>query len=100
VADYRLTRRAADDVAEIFLQGLSIFGMTQADTYHDGLTAAFAFLAEYPHAARLREEIDPPVRAYPYKAHLIVYELDAKDAPVILRARHGREDWAVEQRYD
>ena len=50
-------------------------------------------MSEYPRAARLRHEIDPPVRAHPYKAHLIVYEIEAEDGIVVLRVRHSREDW-------
>lgn len=93
VPAWRLTRAAVDDIAGIFVEGLALFGLEQADKYHDGLAAAFDFLADYPRAARLRDEISPPVRAYPYKSHLILYELEDGDAVVILRVRHGREDW-------
>ena len=93
MAHYRLARAAAEDVANIFADGVDRFGLAQADKYHDGLEAAFVFLSEYPRAARLRHEIDPPVRAHPYKAHLIVYEIEAEDGIVVLRVRHSREDW-------
>src|SRR3546814_11105706 len=63
----------------IYLYGLERFGPAQADGYHDGLEATFNFLGEYPRAAREREEIRSPVRIYPYKAHLIVYELGPND---------------------
>lgn len=76
MSNYRLDRAAADDLVAIYVAGVDWFGLTQADRYHDGLTATFAFLAEYPRAARERKEISPPVRAFRYKAHLIVYELD------------------------
>ncbi|MDR6513271.1 hypothetical protein J2792_004164 [Novosphingobium capsulatum] len=55
-------RGAADDLAAIFLDGLEQCGLLQADAYHEGLGVVFAFLADYPHAARLREDILPPVR--------------------------------------
>ncbi len=89
---FRLARAAVDDLTAIFLEGIEQFGLPQADTYHEGLSGIFAFLADYPHAARLREEISPPVRVHPYKAHLVIYEVD-DDEVIILRARHGREDW-------
>lgn len=89
---YRFTRAATDDLVAIYLEGLDRFGVAQADRYHDGLQRTFAFLAETPRAARLREEIDPPVRAHPFKAHIIVYD-EADDGVLILRVRHGREDW-------
>ncbi len=90
---YRLTQAAADDILNIFIEGLVLFGLAQADKYHDGLTATFELLADFPRAARLREEIQPPVRAYRYKSHMILYDLSAGDTVIILRIRHGHEDW-------
>jgi toxin ParE1/3/4 len=89
---YRFTRAATQDLVAIYLNSLERFGAVQADRYHDGLQRTFAFLAETPRAARLREEIQPPVRAHPFKAHIIVYEEIDEGVP-ILRVRHGREDW-------
>lgn len=96
---FRLTRAAVDDLTAIFLEGMEGFGLSQADAYHEGLSAIFAFLADYPHAARLREEISPPVRVHPYKAHLVIYDVGDKDEVIILRVRHGREDW-ISSNYD
>jgi toxin ParE1/3/4 len=75
VPRFHLTRAAADDLTAIFLEGIEQFGLPQADTYHEGLSAIFAFLADYPHGARLREKISPPVRVHPYKAHLVIYDV-------------------------
>lgn len=90
---YHLTQAAADEIQGIFSEGLALFGLAQADKYHDGLATAFEFLADFPRAARLREEIQPPVRAYRYKSHMILYDLNADDVVIILSVRHGREDW-------
>lgn len=89
---YRFTRTATDDLVAIYLEGLEQFGLVQADRYHHGLQRTFEFLAENPRAARLREEISPPVRAHPFKAHIIIYD-EVGDGVLILRVRHGREDW-------
>lgn len=93
MSGYRLTKAAADDVVEIYQNGFELFGMAQADAYQAGLQAAFAFLADTPLAARLRREAEPPARAWRYKAHLIVYIVDS-DGILVVRVRHGREDWA------
>jgi toxin ParE1/3/4 len=93
VPRFRLTRAAVDDLTSIFLDGMEQFGLPQADAYHEGLSAIFAFLADYPRAGRLREEISPPVRVHPYKAHLVIYDVANEDEVVVLRVRHGREDW-------
>ena len=90
---YRLSHRAVDDMLQIWSDGAILFGLEQAERYHQGLAAALQFLAENPRAARLRKEIAPPVRAHPFKVHLVVYEVDDRDDILILRVRHGREDW-------
>lgn len=89
---YRFTRAATDDLVALYLEGLEQFGPVQAARYYDDLQRVFVFLAANPRAARLREEINPPVRAHPFKAHIVVYDC-ADDGVVILRIRHSREDW-------
>ena len=85
---YRFTKAATDDLVALYLEGLEQFGPVQADRYHNGLQRTFDFLAENPRAARLREEISPPVRAHPFKAHIIVYD-EVDDGVLILRVRLG-----------
>jgi len=89
---YRLTRRARQEITEVYVSGVGKFGEAQADAYQSGLERTFDFLADYPRAARERREITPPVRAYPYKAHLIVY-IVKDDNIVILGVKNAREDW-------
>ncbi|MCC5888815.1 MAG: type II toxin-antitoxin system RelE/ParE family toxin [Gammaproteobacteria bacterium] len=91
---YRLSRRAEDEFVDLFVAGVSQFGIEQAERYHDLLEAAFAFLASNPFAARERPEITPPVRVHPVGAHLIVYTLNAAGDVFILRVRQGHEDWS------
>lgn len=43
--------------------------------------------------ARVRGEFEPPVRIHPWKAHVIVYVIEGDDI-LVVRVRHGREDWA------
>lgn len=92
---YRLTGAAEADLLAIYTAGVRDYGYTQAETYFTGIEQAFKFLAEYPRAARERIEIRPPVRAFRYKAHLVIYRLVTEEV-LILRIRHGREDWASE----
>ena len=91
---FRLSRAAIADLDLIYARGAALFGEAQADAYHAGLGATFDFLAAFPRAARLRAEVDPPIRAYPYKAHLILYDI-MDEAVLIVRVRHGREDWQL-----
>jgi toxin ParE1/3/4 len=89
---YKLSRQAEEDIVELYLAGAAGFGVTQAERYHEGLKATLEFLAEYPMAARERTEISPPVRVHPYRAHLVVYRIEGHDI-LIIRLRHGHENW-------
>jgi len=84
---YRLSNAAQGDLVHIYAEGARRFGLDQADKYHDALEAAFGRLSEFPHMARLREEITPPVHAYPHQSHLILYVIEANGDILILRIR-------------
>lgn len=90
---YRLTRRAEADVIEIFVSGAERFGLEQAEAYHTALERTFELIVLHPRLAQERSEIVPPVRIHPSGAHVIVYTVDANDDVLIIRVRHGREDW-------
>lgn len=89
---YRISRKAEEDIIHIHLTGVRRFGQAQAERYHEGLERVFEFLGDHPFAARERAELTPPVRIHPYKAHIVVYVTDGEGV-LILRLRHGREDW-------
>lgn len=89
---YRLSQCGDHDLDEIYTRGAELFGLDQADEYAAGLTRVFKFLASFPRAARERFEANPPVRAHPYKSHIVVYVIDQEEI-LIVRIRHGHEDW-------
>ncbi|WP_240621394.1 type II toxin-antitoxin system RelE/ParE family toxin [Caulobacter zeae] len=92
---YRLSRRARDDLVDIYIEGVRAFGRQQAERYHAGLEEVFGLLEAFPRAAPERSEITPPVRIHPYKSHVIVYVVDGSDVRV-LRIRHAQEDWSAD----
>ena len=91
---YRLSRAAERDIVHIFVEGMREFGIAQADTYHAELQRTFRLIAANPRMARQRTEIAPPVRIHPCGSHVIVYVVEEGDDVLIVRVRHGREDWA------
>ena len=93
---HSLKPRALADICHAYGEGVERFGIAQAEAYSAGLHDAFAFLSEFPRAARLRAELNPPVRAYAYRSHVIIYDLGPDDRIVILRVRHYREDWSAD----
>ncbi len=90
---YRFSDKAAKDVDGIVFQGAVDFGREQSIIYHGKLMRCCQFLAENPRASRLRQEVRPPVRAYPCQSHIIIYEIDDANDILILRIHHSREDW-------
>lgn len=92
---YRLTRRAEEDLTEIYLNGIRDFGTDHAETYLAELLETFDLLSDNPALARLREEFQPPVRINPHGAHIVIYR-DVDNDILVIRIRHGREDWARE----
>ena len=91
---FRLSCKAEDDIIQLYLSGVRDFGAAQAEDYYAGLEPVLTFLANYPSAARERREINPSVRIHRYRSHLIVYVIEDPGI-LVLRIRHGREDWAM-----
>lgn len=92
---YSLTRKAVEDIIRLYGEGVRLFGVDQAERYHAGLETAFGLLSDNPMLARERPEIDPPVRIHPYGSHIIIYRIE-ENGIVVIRIRHGREDWKTE----
>ena len=90
---FRLSPAAEEDGVGIAEQGIRLFGSIQARRYHDELFAIFDMIAAYPRIARERSELSPPMRIYPFKAHLVVYRVEEGGNVLIVRVRHAHEDW-------
>lgn len=93
--NYRLSAKAEADLVQIYIDGVTDFGVAQAEAYQDKIDQTIALIADNPEIARLREEISPPVRIHPVHAHVIIYLVDDHRMVRILRVRHGRENWPV-----
>lgn len=90
---FRLSPAAEEDILDVAEQGIRLFGPLQARRYHDELFAIFDMIAAYPCFARERAQLSPPMRVYPFKAHLVVYRVEDNGDVLIARIRHAHEDW-------
>ena len=90
---YRLTRRAREDLVDLYVEGVGTYGVDRAEAYHARLAHVFALLADNPHMARERSEIIPPVRVHPCGTHVVIYIVEASGDILVVGVRHAREDW-------
>jgi len=91
---FKLSVEAEEDIIAIAERVARMFVVDQAKRYHDELFALLDLIAVNPRIARERNEIEPPVRIHPFKAHIIVYRIEDDDKIFVVRIRHGHEDWA------
>lgn len=90
---FRLSLEAEEDIISIAEDGVRLFGSGKARRYHDELFAVFDSIADNPRMARERFELLPSMRIHPFKAHLVVYKIEKGGEVLIVRVRHGHEDW-------
>jgi toxin ParE1/3/4 len=90
---FRLSFEAEEDIIGLAEDGLRLFGLAQARRYHDELFAVFDLIAGNPRMARERLELSPPMRIHPFKAHLVIYRIEEDGDILVVRVRHGHEDW-------
>lgn len=91
MAKFKLSKKAAQDLKEIYQYGYREYGEKRADNYIQELEKAFVLLAENPLFCRERIEFVPPVRIHPHNKHLIVYVCRA-DRILIVRLLHEHMD--------
>ncbi len=89
MADYELSRKAAQDLLGIARYTLRAFGVEQARRYRDGIEACFTDLKTNPNLGRSAEEFAPMLRCFEYRAHLVYY-IPRKTGPFIVRILHQR----------
>ena len=92
---FSLSEQAVLDLVRIYKAGAIEFGLTQAEHYHQELDDVFDLISANPRLARLRTELFHPVRVHRFRAHVIIYTVDDNDHVLVLRVRHGREDWSA-----
>jgi toxin ParE1/3/4 len=88
----RLSHAASDDLYTVWREGVIRWSEDRADAYLLGMEKALERLCDFPEIVRERTELSPPVRAYTYRSHVIIYR-EAGDFVEVIRIRHGREDW-------
>lgn len=73
---YRFTRRADQDLIDIYLYTVEQFGFAQAESYTKSMRQCIEILAESPRMGRAADHIRPGVRRHEHESHVIFYRED------------------------
>jgi toxin ParE1/3/4 len=89
---YRKTRRADEDLKEIYRYTRRTWGRAQAERYIRRLEQRFTALASNPLAGIAREDLQPEgLRSFVHGSHVIFYQPQPYGV-LIVRVLHGRQD--------
>ena len=91
MAKFRFSKKAAQDLKDVYQYSYREYGEKQADTYIQELEKVFNLLAENPLLCRERTEFIPSVRIHHHNKHLIVY-INEQDDILIVRLLHEKMD--------
>lgn len=91
MAAYRLSRRAALDLDEIYEYTILVFGLTQAQRYLNGLHDRFGILTQQPMLGRPAGQVAANLRRYEYGSHAVFY-LPQGESILIVRVLHENMD--------
>ncbi|MGB5582094.1 MAG: type II toxin-antitoxin system RelE/ParE family toxin, partial [Gammaproteobacteria bacterium] len=84
---YRFTDKAERDLEGIIDYTVQEWGVSQANTYLDGLESRAQLLAENPDLGMARETLFEGLLSFPYESHILYYKKHARSI-VILRVLH------------
>ena len=89
--DYHLSKRAREDLANIADYTIQTFGVAQSRIYRDALSHCFSMLAETPTMGRSAEYVEPHIRRFQHKSHVIFYRPEDRGI-LIIRVLHSSMD--------
>ena len=91
MAGYRLSRKAAADLADIYEYTIQRHGLTIARQYFSDLRKCCEHLARYPMLGRRIDRIASGVRRYECQSHVVFYVPDDPEVRIV-RVLHARMD--------
>ncbi len=92
MAKFRLTRKAVQDLQNIWGYTSANWSRTQADKYYRTLLGACTALADNPASGRNYELIPEKYMGCKVGRHVIFYRIVSQDEIIVVRILHGRMD--------
>jgi toxin ParE1/3/4 len=88
---YQFTDKAERDLESVIDYTVQEWGVSQANTYLDGLESRAQLLAENPDIGTARESLFERLLSFPYESHILYYKKYARGI-VIVRILHQHMD--------
>jgi len=92
MAKYKLTRKAVDDLANIWNYTYDKWSERQADIYYKMLVSSFKEIAKNPNLGKSYDQIIPKLFGFKSIRHIIFYRIKNETEVEILRILHERMD--------
>ncbi len=89
---YRLSLLAKADLDRIWLHIAREASIETADRLIEAITGKFPILAGMPEAGKVQDWIEPGLRSFPVRKHLIYYRKTKRGGILISRVIHGMRD--------
>lgn len=89
--DLIIAPEAEDDIDDIYEYTRRTWSERQADRYHDLIRDGFLRIQTFPEMGRVASDVNPSIREYALRNHIILYRHDVDiNAVVILRVVNPR----------
>lgn len=92
MAKYHLTKKAVEDLTEIWNYTCEEWSETQADSYYFLLLNSFEYLAENPTRGKKYDVVIENLLGYKSNEHIIFYLIHSNTEIEIIRILHGSMD--------
>lgn len=92
MAKFFLTRKAVEDLSEIWSYTFENWSETQADKYYDLLISACSELAERPMLGKNYDIVSVGLLGYKSGEHIIFYKMISDTEIEVIRILHGMMD--------
>jgi toxin ParE1/3/4 len=89
---YRLTKKAVEDLSDIWNYTYDTWSEVQADKYYELIVTNFKELAGNPGLGRKYTEVNLNLMGYKTGRHIIFYQMLSPEDIEVLRILHGRMD--------
>lgn len=91
MGNYKLSEKAATDLADIYEYGILTFGLSQAGSYVLSLHDRFHLLSQNTKMGRSATELSIELRRFKHQSHVIFYELQNSGVFIVRVLRDGMD---------